>query len=117
MNRFRLRQLESKLGRGPRNELCQDCGGLSIEQVFLAMEIAPEYFEGKDEWTAGDSAQVSWAKKIIDTFDSQTTTCVNCNGKTTLSHLLELIEDYKSWLQEPEEEPPCRRNENAARDC
>ena len=115
MNRFRLARLESKLGRGPRHKLCAACGGLDIERLFIAMKIAPDYFEGKDESTAGDSARVSWAKKIIDEFDSQPRTCVNCNGKTTLSHLLELIEDYKLWLQE--EEPPCQRNENAVRDC
>ena len=100
MNKFRLRQLESKLGPGPRHKLCAACGGLDIERLFIAMEIAPEYFEGKDEWTAGDSARVSWAKKIIDEFDSQPTTCVNCNGETTLSHILELIDDYESYLAE-----------------
>ena len=80
MNRFRLRQLETVLGRGPRSELCATCGGLSIEQIFGAMEV-------QDGLTQGDLAQ---AEQIIDELDGQPRTCTICNSLTSSGELQEL---------------------------
>ena len=77
MNRFRLRQLESVLGRGPRGELCQDCGGLSMETVFSAMGVL-------DHGETGDPEQ---ANLIIDELDEQPRTCMICNSLTTSGEL------------------------------
>ena len=80
MNRFRLRQLETVLGRGPRSELCPDCGGLSMETIFGAMEVV-------DGETVGDRAQ---AQQVLDELDGQPRTCVVCNSLTSSGELQEL---------------------------
>ena len=72
MNRFRLRLLESKLGRGPRRELCGDCGGLDFEIVMPAINVV----DGNEQ---GDLRS---AEQIIDEFEHQPPTCSNCGGET-----------------------------------
>ena len=102
MNRFRLRQLENVLGRGPRRDLCGDCGGLDFETVMLALGVV-------DDGEQGDPRS---AEQIIDEFEHQPATCSNCGGETFAATCQRMWEEGP-----PEEEPPCRRNENAARDC
>lgn len=80
MNRFRLRQLETVLGRGPRGELCAGCGGLDMEMVFGAMEV-------QDGETQGDRELADW---IIDELDSQPRTCLICGGLTSSGSLQEM---------------------------
>ena len=82
MNRFRLRQLETVLGRGPRGELCAGCGGLGMEMIFGAMEV-------QDRLTLGDSAL---AEQILDELDSQPRSCLICNGLTS-SGWLQAMDD------------------------
>ena len=77
MNRFRLRQLETVLGRGPRRELCQDCGGLSMETIFRAMLVV-------DRDATGDRAQ---AQRILDELEGQPRTCIICNSLTSSGEL------------------------------
>jgi len=80
MNRFRLRQLETVLGRGPRDQLCQNCGGLSIEQIFDAMLV-------QDGLTRGDR---ELADQIIAELDSQPATCMICNDLTSAGELMKM---------------------------
>ena len=82
MNRFRLRQLETVLGRGPRGELCAACGGLDMETIFGAMEV-------QDGLTLGGSAL---AEQILDELDSQPRTCLICGGLTSAGSLMEMTD-------------------------
>ena len=70
--KFRLRQLETVLGRGPRGELCGDCGGLDFEIVMPAINVV----DGNEQ---GDLRS---AEQIIDEFEHQPPTCSNCGGET-----------------------------------
>lgn len=79
MNRFRLRQLETVLGRGPRGELCAGCGGLDMEMVFGAMEVQD-----------GETGDLEQANLIIDELDEQPRTCMICGGLTSSGSLQEM---------------------------
>lgn len=79
MIRFRLQRLESALGCRPRSELCENCGGLSVEAVFSAMGVQD-----------GETGDLEQANLIIDELDEQPRTCMICGGLTSSGSLQEM---------------------------
>ena len=80
MSRFRLRQLETVLGRGPRSGLCPDCGGLGLREVMAALDVV-------DKRTPGDRAV---AQQILEEFENQPPTCSACGALTFAADVAEL---------------------------
>ncbi len=99
MNRFRLRQLETVLGRGPRRELCPDCGGLDFEMVMTAMHVE----DGDSHKTTLESAL-----QILDEFEHQPATCSNCGGETFAETCRQMWEEDPPHDLEDTTCPVCR---------
>ncbi len=99
MNRFRLRQLETVLGRGPRRELCPDCGGLDFEMVMTAMHVE----DGESQKMTLESAL-----QILDEFENQPATCSNCGGETFAETCKRMWEEDPPHALEDTTCPVCR---------